>query len=154
MCSECYVDQKRATPLLDPINCLRNHTQCIRGTCGRYICIERDSRSGLQRWNLPFKSLEFARLYLRTADFANKHSCGIYAIRNRGNMRISYKIFANTGDLDLYLRKNGEKICENEILCFCVQYKEYEKTQVRSLSSIEVVQYMEEMQSSGLSLKA
>lgn len=69
-------------------------------------------------------------------------------------MRISYKIFANTGDLDLYLRKNGEKICENETPCFCVQYKEYEKTQVRSLSSIEVVQYMEEMQSSGLSLKA
>ena len=41
MCEECYVDESRATPLLNPRDCLENHTQYICGTCGRCICIER-----------------------------------------------------------------------------------------------------------------
>ena len=62
MCKECYVDNSRITPLLNPFDCLENHTQYICGTCGRCICIEHDQNRGLQRWNFPFKSLEIAKL--------------------------------------------------------------------------------------------
>lgn len=41
MCVECYVDEKKITPLLNPIECLQNHMQYICGTCGRCICIEK-----------------------------------------------------------------------------------------------------------------
>ena len=58
MCEECYSDENRITPLLNPLDCLENHTQYICGTCGRCICIEHDPNRGLQRWNFPFKSLE------------------------------------------------------------------------------------------------
>lgn len=51
MCMECYVDENRTTPLLNPIDCLEKHTQYICGTCGRCICIEHDPKRGLQRWN-------------------------------------------------------------------------------------------------------
>ena len=66
MCIECYIDENRITPLLNPIECLQNHTQYICGTCGRCICIEHDPKRGLQRWNFPFKSLEIAKMYLRS----------------------------------------------------------------------------------------
>ena len=51
MCEECYSDENRITPLLNPLDCLENHTQYICGTCGRCICIEHDPNRGLQRWN-------------------------------------------------------------------------------------------------------
>ena len=31
MCKECYVDNSRITPLLNPFDCLENHTQYICG---------------------------------------------------------------------------------------------------------------------------
>ena len=105
MCVECYVDEKRITPLLNPIECLQNHTQYICGTCGRCICIEKEPKRGLQRWNFPFKSLEIAKMYLRTADYSMKKSCGIYEIESQ-NGRRSYKIFTSDNDLQLYLKKN------------------------------------------------
>ena len=74
MCKECYVDKNRITPLLNPLECLEKHTQYICGSCGRCICIEHDPNRGLQRWNFPFKSLEMAKLYLRTADYSMKKS--------------------------------------------------------------------------------
>ena len=82
MCKECYCEENRRTPLLNPLECLKNHTQYICGTCGRCICIEHDPNKGLQRWNFPFKSLEIAKLYLRTADYTVKKACGIYEIEN------------------------------------------------------------------------
>lgn len=42
MCEEGYSDENRITPLLNPLDCLENHTQYICGTCGRCICIEHD----------------------------------------------------------------------------------------------------------------
>lgn len=57
MCIECYIDESRITPLLNPIECLQNHTQYICGTCGRCICIEHDPKRGLQRWNFPFTTV-------------------------------------------------------------------------------------------------
>lgn len=144
MCKECYVDENRITPLLNPLDCLTNHTQYICGTCGRCICIERDSKRGVQRWNFPFKTLEIAKLYLRTADYSMKKSCGIYQIKSE-NGRLSYKIFVDREELQLYLKKNKGKKCETMEPIFCVkEYKEYANTQVRKLTAEEVEKYMSE----------
>ena len=144
MCIECYSDNNRITPLLNPPDCLKNHTQYICGTCGRCICIENDPKHGLQRWNFPFKSLEIAKLYLRTADYTMKKSCGIYEIKNEKG-RASYKIFPDNKDLELYLKNNKEKVCETIKPAFMVEeYKEYEATEVRKLNSGEIEKYMSE----------
>ena len=133
MCMECYVDVNRATPLLNPLDCLENHTQYICGTCGRCICIEHDSKRGLQRWKFPFKSLEIAKLYLRTADYSMKKSCGIYELKNE-NGRLSYKIFADKG-----------KTCKDRKPVFIIEeYREYPNTQIRKLTSGEIKKYMSE----------
>ena len=144
MCKECYVDQSRVTPLLNPLECLKNHTQYICGTCGRCICIEYNPNRGLQRWNFPFKSLEIAKLYLRTADYTEKKPCGIYELKSE-NGRISYKIFASNEDLKLYLKKNKGKTCEKMGSVFSVEeYQEFPNTQVRKLTAEEVETYMKE----------
>ncbi len=54
VCKECYVDKNRITPLLNPLECLENHTQYICGSCGRGIFIEQDPNRGLQRGDFPF----------------------------------------------------------------------------------------------------
>jgi hypothetical protein len=144
MCKECYVNQNRVTPLLNPLECLENHTQYICGTCGRCICIEYDPNRGLQRWNFPFKSLEIAKLYLRTADYTEKKPCGIYELKSE-NGRISYKIFASNEDLKIYLKKNKGKTCEKMASVFSVEkYQEFPNTQVRKLTAEEVETYMKE----------
>lgn len=144
MCKECYVKENRITPLLGPLDCLENHTQYICGSCGRCICIEHDPHRGLQRWNFPFKSLEIAKLYLRTADYTTKKTCGIYKIENNKG-RISYKIFASDEDMQIFLKKNKDKSCEGMKPVFSVEeYREYPDTQVRKLTSDEVQKYMAE----------
>lgn len=144
MCKECYVNQSRMTPLLNPIDCLENHTQYICGTCGRCICIEHDKKRGLQRWNFPFKSLEIAKLYLRTADYTTKKSCGIYEIKSE-NGRLSYKIFEDEESLKIYLKRNKGKTCETMKPAFIVdEYREYKNTEVRKLTPEEVERYMSE----------
>ena len=144
MCKECYADKKRITPLLNPLDCLENHTQYICGTCGRCICIEHEQNRGLQRWNFPFKSLEIAKLYLRTADYTMKKSFGIYELRSK-NGRLSYKIFADCEDLRVYLRKNKDKTCESMSPVFRVEeYEEHPNTQIRKLTSDEIQKYMAE----------
>ncbi len=144
MCKECYTAQNRSTPLLNPFDCLEHHTQYICGTCGRCICIEHDPNRGLQRWNFPFQSLEIAKLYLRTADYSRKTTCGIYEIRSQ-NGRAAYKIFASDQDLELYLKKNKGKNCNGMAPVFRVEeYKEYPNTQIRKLTSDEIQKYMTE----------
>ena len=144
MCIECYSDNNRITPLLNPLDCLKNHTQYICGTCGRCICIENDPKRGLQRWNFPFKSLDIAKLYLRTADYTMKKSCGIYEIKSEKG-RASYKIFPDVKDLELYLKNNKEKVCETIKPAFMIEeYKEYETTEVRKLKFDEIEKYMSE----------
>ena len=144
MCIECYSDNNRITPLLNPRDCLKNHTQYICGTCGRCICIENDPKRRLQRWNFPFKSLKIAKLYLRTADYTMKKSCGIYEIKSEKG-RASYKIFPDVKDLELYLKNNKEKVCETIKPAFMVEeYKEYETTEVRKLKFDEIEKYMSE----------
>lgn len=143
MCEECYSDNNRITPLLNPVDCLQKHTQYICGTCGRCICIEQDEKRGVHRWSFPFKSLEIAKLYLRTADYTMKKSCGIYEISSKE--RVSYKIFASIEDLELFLKKNKSKACEKMNPIFKVEeYKEYPNTQVRNLTSQEIEKYLSE----------
>ena len=144
VCEECYSDEYRITPLLNPLDCLENHTQYICGTCGRCICIEHDPNRGLQRWNFPFKSLEIAKLYLRTADYTTKSACGIYEIENSKG-RVSYKIFAGNENLHLFLKKNKDKKCKQMTPVFNVgEYKEYPHAEIRKLTSDEIKQYMSE----------
>lgn len=142
MCQECYVNESRITPLFNSYECLSNHTQYICGTCGRCICIEKDKKRKLQRWNFPFKSLEIAKMYLRTADYTMKKPCGIYQIKNAKG-RICYKIFANIEDLQKYLNKNTDKFCEQMKPVFAMKsYVEYPNTQVRKLDFEEVENYL------------
>lgn len=142
MCEECYSDEARITPLLKPLDCLENHTQYICGTCGRCICIEHDPIRKLQRWNFPFQSLEIAKLYLRTADYTLKVACGIYEIKGKDG-RVSYKIFKDSNDLNIYLSKNKNKTCEQKEPVFIVNtYKEFPNTQKRKLTTDEINQYM------------
>lgn len=144
MCVECYVDENRKTPLLNPLDCLKKHTQYICGTCGRCICIDHEPNRGLQRWKFPFKSLEIAKLYLRTADYSMKKACGIYELKSSSG-RLYYKIFADSKDLQLFLKKNTGKTCENMKPIFIVdEYKEYKNTQIRKLTSDEIRKYMSE----------
>lgn len=145
MCTECYIDNNRITPLLNPISCLCNHIQYICGTCGRCICINKDLKSGLQRWRFPFKSLEIAKMYLRTADYTMKKPCGIYEIQNK-NGKMLYKIFTSNNEVQLYLRKNKDKYCKYIDPIFIIEkYMEYKNTQVRKLNSDEIQKYISEM---------
>ena len=90
------------------------------------------------------KSLEIAKLYLRTADYTMKKSCGIYELKDKKG-KISYKIFANTKDLQVYLKKNKGKICEKMEPIFIIQeYREYPNTKVRKLNFDEIKKYMGE----------
>ena len=142
MCKECYSDNNRITPLLNPIECLENHTQYICGTCGRCICIECDKKRRLQRWKFSFKSLEIAKLYLRTADYIMKKSCGIYEIKDKNNGK-TYKIFKDNEELYIYLKKN--KKCEKMNPIFKVEeYIEYPNTKVKRLNKVEIEKYIDE----------
>ncbi len=145
VCQECYSDKNRITPLLKARECLENHLQYVCGTCGRCICIDKDKIRGLQRWNFPFKSLDIAKLYLRTANYTNKKCCGIYEIENSKG-RKSYKIFTSDTDLKEYLLKNKDKVCkENKAIFMMGDYKEYPNTKIKHLSKKEVEKYLSEM---------
>lgn len=139
---ECYSNENRITPLLKAEECLKKHKQYVCGTCGRCICIDKDEKRKVQRWNFPFKSLEIARLYLRTADFAMKKPCGIYELVNTKG-RKSYKIFASIEDLKSYLNKNKDKSCESmEPVYIEKEYKEFPNTNVKYLNTKEVEKYI------------
>lgn len=73
-----------------------------------------------------------------------KKSCGIYEIRSE-NGRLSYKIFADSEELQLYLKKNKGKTCEGMASVFITrEYREYENTQIRKLTPDEIQKYMSE----------
>lgn len=88
--------------------------------------------------------MEIAKLYLRTADYTNKKSCGIYEIESEKG-RKSYKIFADNEELAVYLKKNKGKRCKKMAPEFAVkEYVEYPNTQVRKLTESEIERYMRE----------
>ena len=140
MCEECYSDKNRITPLYNIYQCLKNHTQYICGTCDHYICIE--SRKGLRRWNFSFKSINEAKLYLRTADYTMKKSCSIYEIKN-SKRRIYYKIFTDDKDLEIYLKKNQDKSGDYLTPIYIKdEYQEFPNMQIRKLTDEEMQQYL------------
>ena len=79
-CKECYADNNRATPLLNPEECLRHHRQYVCSSCGRCICADVDAKERF-RAKFPFKSLDVAILYLRAAEVVWQKPCEI--LRNR-----------------------------------------------------------------------
>jgi hypothetical protein len=143
MCEECYSNKNRITPLLNPYECLKNHTQYICGTCGRHICIEKDPKRGLYRWNFPFKTAEVAKLYLRTAEITIRNVCGIYEIIGE-NGRKCYKIFSTKDESKKYMERNPDKKCNMEPVFINKKFNEYKNTQIRRLKEEEIVKYMEE----------
>lgn len=143
ICEECYSSLSRITPLLKPRNCLENHVQYICGTCGRCICIDKDEKRGVQRWNFPFKTLEIAKLYLRTADISVNDNCGIYEITSKTG-RVSYKILHTNNDLKEYLNKNKDKTCYQNAPVYKVkEFKIFSNSQIRKLMKEEVEIYLQ-----------
>ncbi|WP_010234616.1 hypothetical protein [Clostridium arbusti] len=148
ICKECYSKNSRITPLLNPEQCLENHTQYICSTCGRCICIEKDNKRNVYRWNFPFKTLEIAKLYLRIAEVVCKDVCGIYEIVGKNN-RISYKIFHTEEDLKNYLSRNKDKFCKNEKPVYISKkYIESPNVQIRKLNKEEIKIYLREQKQS------
>ena len=143
MCEECYVNESRITPFLNPRECLENHMQYVCATCGRCICIGKTEK-GLQRWNFPFQSSEIAKLYLRTADYTIKKCCGIYEIKSAKG-RTFYKIFADENDLRSYLKANKDKTCPAGAPAFSQsEYREFPNTKAKKLTAAEVKTYLNE----------
>ena len=139
ICRECYSDNSRITPILKPKDCLENHIQYICSTCGRCICINKDEKRGVYRWNFPFKTLE-----LKASEVICNDICGIYEIVGKNN-RVSYKIFHNKDDLEKYLLKNKEKICkEKEPIYISKQYIKSSNAQIRKLTDEEIKIYLNE----------
>ncbi|MBZ0311107.1 hypothetical protein AB2T96_00740 [Clostridium butyricum] len=152
-CKECYSDNPRITPILKPQHCLENHLQYICSTCGRCICIDKDNKRNVYRWNFPFKTLEFAKLYLRTAEVSFKDTCGIYKITGKNN-RISYKIFHRNEDLEKYLANNKDKLCNNmNPIYISKEYSESPNAQIRKLNKQEVNDYINEQKQYLIKLK-
>ncbi|MEG0256194.1 MAG: hypothetical protein RR554_10885 [Vagococcus sp.] len=143
-CPECYSDNNRMTPMYKAYSCLSEHVQYICGTCHRCICIEKDDRRGLYRWNFPFKSLEDAKVYIRTAEYVLKKECFIYEIKLDKERR-SFKIFSDKSELTAYLKKNKDKKCNKVPVFKTGDYQEFPNTEVRKLTSEEVNFYMTSM---------
>ena len=141
MCPECYSEKKRVTPIYHPLECLSKHTQYICGSCHRCICIQKDKKRNLYRWNFPFKSLQDARYYLRTAEYTLKEACAIYEIK-LDKQRSYFKIFRNKSDVVAYLKKNKDKKCNKIPVFKNDSYREFPDTQVRKLSLEEIKFYM------------
>ncbi len=77
-----------------------------------------------------------------TSCLRSKRPCGIYEIESESG-RLSYKIFADDGDLRLYLKRNKGKACHGMSPVFIVdEYREYAGTQVRKLTPDEIERYM------------
>ena len=146
MCNECYSEKPRITPILKPEYCLSNHKQYICSTCGRCICIQDDDKRGVRRWNFPFKSLDIAILYIKTAQIVTESVCGIYEIiGNKG--RKSYKIFRNDDDLQIYLKKNKSKQCiDMKPLFVTDEYDKTKKMEIRMLTKEEVSIYLQQQE--------
>ena len=146
MCPECYSKFSRITPLIKPEHCLKKHRQYICQTCGRYICasVSVDKRGKKYRARFPFRTLEIAMLYLRSAEVIEEKPCGIYEIEDR-NGRKSYKIFANKQDLEIYLNNNINKKATSEHPHFITKvYNQCSEKQLRQLTSAEIDTYLKE----------
>ena len=65
--------------------------------------------------------------------------------KDKQKCRISYKIFEDNKALEIYLKKNKDKVCEKVQPVFSAgEYVKYKDTQVKKLSAIEIEKYMSE----------
>jgi len=144
-CLECYSDQPRVTPLLGAAECLRNHTQYICSTCGRYVCIEGEE-TGRYRWKYPFKDCDTALLYLKTAEIVSGRNCGIYELQAEAG-RTFAKIFPTKQDLLAYLQDNPGTTCPSAKPVYLFKhYFPVEVSQIRKLTEDEVQRYLAEQE--------
>lgn len=143
-CPECYSENSRITPLLEPEHCLKNHMQYICSTCGRHICIDIKGESRA-RCFMPFSSLEIAKLYLKCAEILSHGLCEIYEIQDKKSGRKSYKIYSKKEDLLKYIKSNPGKICNSlEPLYVSEKYVPVKDEQIKKLTGKEVEIYLEE----------
>lgn len=143
-CPECYSDNPRITPLLEPEKCLREHVQYICSTCGRHICIS--VKGERARCFMPFSSLEIAILYLKCAEILSQGLCGIYQFQDVKTGRISYKIYANKEDLLKFVKNNPGKVClqPDRPNYISKKYVPVQAEQIRKLDEPEITIYLEE----------
>lgn len=142
-CSECYSDDPRVTPILKAEKCLMTHRQYVCSTCGRCICAE-VNRSDRFRARFPFRTLEIAKLYLRSAEAIYQGPCEIYEVEYK-NGRVFYKIFQDIDSLMDYLKNNPEEVCKKlQPLFRTPNYLPPKSDQLRRLSKEEVATYLEE----------
>lgn len=143
-CPECYSENPRITPLLEPEKCLLEHKQYICSTCGRHICIS--SKGNRARCFMPFSSLEIAILYLKCAEILSRGLCGIYQFQDLKTGRISYKIYASKEELLKFLKSNPNKIClQTDKPCYISdRYVPIRAEQIRKLGEPEIEIYLQE----------
>ena len=142
-CPECYSDEPRVTPILDPEKCLKTHRQYICSTCGRCICAEVDDYNKF-RARFPFKTLEIAKLYLRAAEAIYGGPCEIYEIEYK-NGRIFYRIFENRNSFREHMSKNPDHKCGSMSPLYRSKgFKAPSLNQMRMLSSKEIERYLED----------
>ena len=145
-CKECYADNNRATPLLNPEDCLHHHRQYVCNSCGRCICADVDAK-GRFRAKFPFKSLNIAILYLRAAEVVWQKPCEIYEIENDKG-RKEYKIFPSELELNHYLHNNKHKRCtSSQPLFVSPKYTASTSQQLRMLTKGEIEKYLKECNS-------
>lgn len=141
MCSECYSDKPRITPLLQAEHCLQDHRQYICSTCGRIICAEVDEL-GKYRARFPFKTLQIAKYYLRAAEVIHRSTCEIYELKDTFG-RIVYRIFKDRADLEAYLAKNpNRELAQNRAVYVSPVYRGCEPDQLRYLKPDEIQEYL------------
>jgi hypothetical protein len=145
-CKECYADNNRATPLLNPEECLHHHRQYVCNSCGRCICVAVDAK-GRFRAKFPFKSLDVAILYLRAAEVVLQKPCEIYEIVNDKG-RKEYKIFPSELELNDYLHNNKQKRRTSaQPLFVSSRYTASTSQQLRMLTKGEIEKYLKERNS-------
>ena len=132
-CKECYADNNRATPLLNPEECLHHHRQYVCNSCGRCICVDVDVK-GRFRAKFPFKSLDVAILYLRAAEVVWQKPCEIYEIENDKG-RKEYKIFKH------------KRCTSAQPLFVSPRYTACTSQQLRMLTKGEIEKYLKERNS-------
>lgn len=146
MCPECYSTFNRITPLINPEDCLKKHRQYICQTCGRYICasVSVDKRGKKYRARFPFRTLEIAKLYLRSAEVIEGKPCGIYEIEDNKGRKL-YKIFPDRKEIQNQLKNNADKKSTSENPLYLTgTYNQCSEKQLRRLTMKEIDHYLKE----------
>ncbi len=127
ICPECYSEYPRITPFFALENCLKNHKQYKCRTCGRLVCIDKNTEiSYFSKFN--FK--EAARYLLRGGEAFFKEECAVF--EKRGNNNSYFQILPVYGNLS-----------SKKPACFLpTTYRQAVKKQTGLLSEEEVKKYI------------